>query len=118
MSFVGCARIGARVSGANPGNAPILAQIAERLCAEMTPETIREAFSAALRRGKHPSWFEGEIDEREWRSFLLREFERNDWKRDRRLWLVRRAKALEVDAGEDPRFAVVPANDATAGGAR
>jgi hypothetical protein len=112
VSFIGSARIGAKRSGADPSNAPFLAHIAEQLLGELTPDFLREAFAATLRDGKHPSWFEGEVDVVEWRSFLLRALER--WNRDatlgRRVWLVPRRKALPFDP-RDKRFGVSPAND-------
>lgn len=118
MSFLGCARIGARRSGADPSNAPFLAHLAEELCKVLTPEFIRERFEVALSSGKHPSWFEGEIDVVEWHSFLLRQFEQwgrrpND--KGRTVWLVAKQRREPVPCDlADPRFAALPANDARA----
>ena len=91
MSLLAAARLGANRNGAEVSSATVIAQLAEDLVAELTPERMREAFRENLLSPKHPSHFEGEIDVAWWRTTLLMELARraNCRGRSMRLRLVR-----------------------------
>ena len=73
-SFIAAARIGARYRGADVAHADEIAAIAESVVAtvrDLSEEKLRDLIRNDLLRGRHPSWYEGDISEDGWRKFFF-----------------------------------------------